>query len=103
MEDAPIDLLSVPKSFSYEHFEENRYEVVDQQGYECLCNNGFIKFYTLKTRVYWHAQNEFEHRVPDWKFHLSVHHDDLRKAWNMLIGLFIKMKCRAGMKVIYLK
>ena len=41
--------------------------------------------------------------MPDWKFHVSVNHEDLKKAWDLIIGLFIRMKCRAGVKVIYLK
>jgi hypothetical protein len=53
--------------------------------------------------VYWHTQNEFSHEVHDWKFHVSVQHKDLKKAWNLLAALFIKMECRAGMKTIYLK
>jgi hypothetical protein len=68
-----------------------------------MCNNGFIKLYTKLCRVYWHTQNEFSHEVHDWKFHVSVSHKDLKKAWNILAALLIKMKCRAGMKTIYMK
>lgn len=39
----------------------------------------------------------------DWKFHISVKHSDLKKAWNLIAAIFFKMKCRAGMKTIYLK
>lgn len=94
---------TVPDVFSYEFFERNRYTISEYNNYECLCNNGFIKLYTIPTRVYWHTQNQFEHRTPDWKFHVSVKHQDLKKAWNLLVGLFLKMKCRAGMKTIYLR
>ena len=59
--------------------------------------------YTKPCRVYWHAQNEFCHEVNDWKFHLSVKNKDVRKTWNLIAALFIQMKCRAGMKVNYLK
>ena len=93
----------MPHKFTYEFFESNRYNISENESYEALCNNGFIKLYTLKCRVYWLAQNTFAHEVPDWKFHVSVAHKDLKKAWNLLVGLFIKMECRAGMKVIYLK
>jgi hypothetical protein len=27
----------------------------------------------------------------------------LKKAWNLVAALFLKMKCRAGIKTIYLK
>ena len=41
--------------------------------------------------------------MPDWKFHVSVQHEDVKKAWDLIVAIFIKMKCRAGMKVIYLR
>lgn len=47
-------------------------------------------------------QNEFGHITPDWKFHISVAHHDLRQAWNLVLGIFLKMKCTSGLKVIYL-
>lgn len=59
--------------------------------------------YSKLCRVYWHAQNEFSHETKDWKFHISVKHKDLRKAWNLIAAIFIKKKCRAGIKTIYLK
>jgi hypothetical protein len=95
--------LVITEGFTYEFFEQHRYTISESGHYEALCNNGFIKLYTGPCRVYWHAQNEFSHETSDWKFHISVQHSHLRKAWNLIAALFLKMRCRAGMKVIYLK
>ncbi len=34
---------------------------------------------------------------------MSVKHEDLRRAWNLIADIFVKMNCRSGMKVAYLK
>jgi hypothetical protein len=54
-------------------------------------------------RIYWIVQNEFEHKLRDWKFHVSVMHEDVPKAWNLLTKMFIEGRCRGCMKVNYLK
>lgn len=66
--------------------------------YEILHSGGFVRLYTLRGRSYWNAQNETEHTSPDWKFHISCHIDDIPRAWNSLVALFMDMKCEIGMK-----
>ena len=34
---------------------------------------------------------------------MSVISKDIKKAWNLIVALFIKMNCRAGLKVNYIK
>lgn len=91
---------------SYEYFLTHRYIVpsfeVSGRKYEVICNNGFIKLYMPKMRVYWHVQNEFGHRLRDWKLHVSVSKEDVPRAWNLLSKMFINMRCRGCMKVCYL-
>lgn len=91
----------------YDFFVHNRYKITDllheNIKYEGICNNGFTKLHTTKGKAYWLAQNEIEHLTPDWKFHVSVVHEDCPKAWDLLMQIFIENECRSGMKVIYLK
>jgi hypothetical protein len=93
--------------FSYEYFMKNRYSITEfiygKEEYTALCNNGFIRLHGSKGRAYWLAQNELEHLTPDWKLHVSVVHEDVPKAWNLISNLFVKFKSRSGMKVAYLK
>ena len=94
-------------NINYEYFEENRYSIPEFQykntNYNGICNNGFIKLRTVKGNDYWLTQNTHEHLTPDWKLHFSVHHDDVKKAWNLLTQVFIEQECWEGMKVLYLK
>jgi hypothetical protein len=94
-------------NFTYSYFLTNRYGLPKlKEGdmeYEGICNNGFTKLCTEICRVYWIAQNDLEHKTPDWKFHVSVVEEDVPRAWDLLINLFMDMKCRSGMKVAYLK
>jgi hypothetical protein len=95
------------QNFKYNYFLENRHDLPKlksgEMDYEAICNNGFTKLFTEKCRIYWLAQNEHEHKTPDWKFHVSVVKEDIPKSWDLLIELFIAMNCRSGMKVCYLK
>jgi hypothetical protein len=100
---ASISQIFLPEEFTYQFFEQNRYTISEGKSYEALCNNGFTKLYAPNGRIYWHVQNEFSHLTPDWKFHISVKHEQLPQAWNLIAGLFITMKCRSGMKTYYLK
>lgn len=54
-------------------------------------------------RIYWIVQNEFGHQLRDWKFHVSVAHKDVMRAWNVLARLFVLSRCRGCMKVSYLQ
>ena len=98
------DILS---KISYQYFIENRYIISELQieslDYSAICNNGWIKLHTTKGKAYWLSQNEMGHLSPDWKFHVSVVHEDIPKAWNIVSKLFLEMRCRSGMKVSYLK
>jgi hypothetical protein len=92
---------------SYQFFVENRYTITDfnlfDHEYSAICNNGFIKIYTNKGKAYWLAQNELGHLTPDWKLHVSVNHLDVPNAWNLVSEIFLRNKCKSGMKVAYLK
>lgn len=100
-------LLSVIHNCDYEYFESNRYILpqftLNDQDYNPICNNGFTKIRTPKGNDYWLMQNEKLHLTPDWKFHFSISHSDLIKAWNLISSLYISMGCWEGMKVMYRK
>ncbi|CAL1161447.1 unnamed protein product [Cladocopium goreaui] len=68
--------------------------------YEILHTGGFVRLCTERGRVYWLAQNENDHRLPDWKIHFSVHLADIPRAWNILTDLFLKEACDFGMKAV---
>jgi len=93
--------------FTYKYFIENRYstpsKIVKNIKYSAICNNGFTKLYTDNCRAYWIIQNEFSHKIPDWKFHISVINEDVSKAWDIVSSIFMNLGCRSGMKVAYLK
>lgn len=92
---------------TYSYFIENRYStpefIYNKIEYSSICNNGFIKLYTEKTKAYWLAQNELGHLTYDWKFHISIEHNDVSKAWDIIAAIFLDKGCRSGMKVVYLK
>ncbi len=71
--------------------------------YRLLHTGGFVRCCTDRGRVFWNAQNETGHVTPDWKFHASVQIEDIPKAWNILVALFMEMRCEIGMKATYLK
>ena len=99
--------FSYDNNINYEFFLENRYVVpeftLNEINYNGICNNGYTKLRTLKGNEYWLTQNNFHHQTKDWKFHVSVIHEDLPKAWNLLSSLFLYKRCWEGMKVMYLK
>lgn len=66
--------------------------------YHILHCNGFIRLATKRGRVYWLVQNSKEHRLPDWKFHVSVNINDLPRAWNIVAAIFMEARCELGMK-----
>lgn len=68
--------------------------------YEILHTGGFVRLCTERGRVYWLAQNEHDHRLPDWKLHFSVHISDVPRAWNVLSELFLSQACDFGMKAV---
>jgi len=106
-----LKILEDPKEIlpnvSYEFFENNRYKITDfeinKEQYSAICNNGFIKLHSYKCKSYWLCQNENEHTPKDWKFHVSVDHDDIKNAWNLIAKIFLEIKCRSGMKVCYIR
>lgn len=111
MRDASADdaqpVINWEEACTYEYFLKNRYLVprfsYNGTQYEAICNNGFIKLYIPKMRAYWIVQNEFGHQLRDWKFHVSVAHEDVARAWNILARMFVESRCRGCMKVSYLK
>jgi hypothetical protein len=94
-------------NISYEFFITNRYTITEFNfeniNYTAICNNGFIKLHSEIGKAYWLSQNELGHLTPDWKLHVSVNHEDVPKCWNLMCEIFLKNKCRSGMKVCYLR
>ncbi|CAE7706600.1 unnamed protein product [Symbiodinium pilosum] len=68
--------------------------------YEILHTGGFVRLCTERGRVYWLAQNEHDHRLPDWKLHFSVAMADVPRAWNVLSEIFLNQACDFGMKAV---
>jgi hypothetical protein len=101
------DIKEILNQISYEFFENNRYKISDfiinKENYSGICNNGYIKIHSDKCKTYWLCQNETEHTTSDWKFHISIKEDDIKKAWDILTKIFINKKCKTGMKVKYIK
>lgn len=100
-------IRKIPQEFEYEYVFQNRYSMPKHKynniEYELLCTNGFIKLYTIETRAYWMAQNMNGNLPSDWKFHVSIKKEQIPKAWDIIVKIFIKLKCKSGMKVIFLK
>jgi len=68
--------------------------------YEILHTGGFLRLCTQRGRVYWLAQNEHDHRLPDWKLHFSVELRHVPKAWDVISELFMLKACDFGMKAV---
>lgn len=68
--------------------------------YEILHTGGFVRLCTERGRVYWLAQNEHDHRLPDWKIHFSVKPQCVPLAWDILTQLFVAESCDFGMKAV---
>lgn len=68
--------------------------------YELLHTGGFLRLCTERGRVYWLAQNEHDHRPPDWKIHFSVQPQHVPLAWDVLTRLFMDRGCDFGMKAV---
>mmetsp|Transcript_14955 Transcript_14955/g.26192 ORF Transcript_14955/g.26192 Transcript_14955/m.26192 type:complete len:268 (+) Transcript_14955:89-892(+) len=68
--------------------------------YEIFHTGGFIRLCTDRGRIYWLAQNEHDHKLPDWKIHFSVEPRDVPGAWNVITGLFMRQACDFGMKAV---
>jgi hypothetical protein len=98
---------NLPEEFKYDFFVKNRYLMPKHSfngiEYEAMCNNGYIKLYTIPGKIYWLVQNTFDHLTPDWKFHVSVKDKDLERAWNLVAEIFLTKNCRSSMKVKYKK
>jgi len=63
---------------------------VNNVRYGMLHTGGFTRVSTDKCRLYWIAQNTTEHTTPDWKFHVSVHPNDLPRAWDLVVNCFLE-------------
>lgn len=68
--------------------------------YEILHTGGFLRLCTQRGRIYWLAQNERDHRLPDWKLHFSVELQHVPKAWDLISELFMLRACDFGMKAV---
>jgi len=68
--------------------------------YEILHTGGFLRLCTERGRVYWMAQNEHDHCLPDWKLHFSVSPAHVPRAWDVLTQVFMEKACDFGMKAV---
>jgi len=68
--------------------------------YEILHTGGFLRLCTERGRVYWLAQNEHDHCLPDWKLHFSVNPEHVPLAWDVLTQIFMEKACDFGMKAV---
>lgn len=68
--------------------------------YEILHTGGFLRLCTERGRVYWLAQNMYDHRTPDWKIHFSVLPRHVPRAWDLLSRFFMDKACDFGMKAV---
>lgn len=97
--------IAYDNKMNYTFFEKNRYYlpkfIYQENEYYGICNNGFIKLRTLEGNSYWLSQNENNHTTPDFKFHISVINKDIKKAWNLIVSLYIYKQCWEGCKVSY--
>ena len=95
----------LPDEFKYEYYVKNRYLMPrltpNSVEYEGMCNNGWIKLYTIPGKIYWLLQNQLCHCTPDWKFHVSVKDCDVPKAWNLIAEIFVQKQCKSSKKVKY--
>eukprot|EP00913_Durusdinium_trenchii_P034941 g32684.t1 len=92
-----VALRSEPNPFHWEEIENEpkvQRNCIDRSfrstEYEILHTGGFVRLCTDRGRVYWLAQNEHDHRLPDWKIHFSVELSDIPRAWDTLTELFLK-------------
>lgn len=107
MTDADLAALSEPHPFTWKTIE-NEPKVMRRcllrahrtMEYEILHTGGFVRLCTERGRVYWLAQNEQDHRSPDWKLHFSVKPQHVPLAWDILTKLFMERACDFGMKAV---
>jgi hypothetical protein len=96
--------VSFPEKFKYKIVEKDPKRIesfeFNSKVFEIMHTGGFLRLYTTQGRVYWLAQNEFQHYTPDWKIHFSIELEQLAEAWNILGELFIEFGMDTGMKVI---
>jgi hypothetical protein len=90
-------ILQSPKSQKELEIDAGKYFLRPMK-YHVLHGNGFLRLATKRGMIYWLVQNSKEHKLPDWKFHISVAIDDLPKAWNIIAALFMEARCELGMK-----
>lgn len=102
-----VALRSEPNPFHWEEIENEpkvQRNCIDRSfrstEYEILHTGGFVRLCTDRGRVYWLAQNEHDHRLPDWKIHFSVELSDIPRAWDTLTELFLEEACDFGMKAV---
>ncbi len=59
-----------------------------------LVTNGFVKIYSLKGRIYWIQQSRTDNKIPDWKIHFNINHEDIPKAWNIIYQNYLYHKIK---------
>ena len=86
------------KRFDYKYATSHRLEIPNKFisignskiKIELLVTNGFVKLYTIKGRLYNCKQNNYNHTLPDWKFHFNINKEDIPKAWEIITELYFK-------------
>ena len=86
------------KRFDYKYATSHRLEIPNKFisignrkiKIELLVTNGFVKLYTIKGRLYNCKQNNYNHTLPDWKFHFNINTEDIPKAWEIITKLYFK-------------
>ena len=86
------------KRFDYKYATSHRLEIPNKFisiknkkiKIELLVTNGFVKLYTIKGRLYNCKQNNYNHTLPDWKFHFNINIEDIPKAWEIITELYFK-------------
>ena len=86
------------KRFDYKYATSHRLEIPNKFisignikiKIELLVTNGFVKLYTIKGRLYNCKQNNYNHTLPDWKFHFNINIEDIPKAWEIITKLYFK-------------
>lgn len=66
--------------------------------YHILHTGGFVRLCTRRGRAYWIAQNMCGHQTPDWKIHFSTSLEDVGRAWDILVALFMERSGGVGLK-----
>jgi hypothetical protein len=72
--------------------------IAPAERYFASCSNSFVKIFSHLGLRIWLAQAATEYGAPDWKIHLAVHRNDLRRAFDIVSALFVQHNMPFAMK-----